>query len=166
MHKQIKTLIIVLGLIVAFSECVYADDLVEINQLVENADDFDQQTVKVTGEAVGEKMKRGNHAWININDGTNAIGIWMDIMDAENVRYFGSYRYKGDTLKVTGIFNKTCEEHGGESDIHAISLEIEERGQETARPVSFLKVSVAALFAVLAASLFALFLIENRYRIK
>lgn len=166
MHKQIKTLIIVLGLIVSFSECVYADDAVEINQLIENADDFDEQTVIVTGEAVGEKMKRGDHAWININDGTNAIGVWIESKDAEKIQYFGSYKYKGDTLKVTGIFNKTCEEHGGESDIHSISLEIKEKGQETIRPVSFLKISVAVLSMVLAASLFALFLIENRYRVK
>ncbi|MEL7648606.1 MAG: DNA-binding protein [Sedimentibacter sp.] len=166
MLKQIKTLIIVVGLIVSFSEYVYAGDLVEINQLVENADDFDEQTVKVTGEAVGEKMKRGDHAWINIYDGSNAIGIWMDEKDAEKVQHYGSYKYKGDMLNVTGTFNKTCQQHGGESDIHVISLEIEEKGQETVRPVSSLKVSVAVLSATLAASLFTLFVIETGHRIK
>lgn len=167
MLKQIKTLIILSAFIISFSENVYADEtseIIDINYLIEHAAELDQQEVTVSGEAVGEPMNRGSHSWININDGTNAIGIWMSSPDAQNVKYFGNYKYKGDILKLSGIFNRTCKEHGGESDIHSISLEVEEAGHGEVEQVSSTKIAIAALSAVLAASLMTLFLIETRHK--
>nr|WP_300093468.1 DNA-binding protein [Sedimentibacter sp.] len=167
MFKQIKTLIIITVFIISFSENVYADEadeIIEINSLIENAAELDQKKVTVSGEAVGEIMNRGSHSWININDGTNAIGIWMNSSDAQKVKYFGSYKYKGDVLKVSGIFNRTCKEHGGETDIHGITLEIQETGSGVVEQMSSTKIAVAVLLAVLAASLTALFLIETRHK--
>lgn len=164
MLKQIKTLIIITAFIISFSENVYADEIIDINYLIEHAAELDQKKVTVSGEAVGEAMNRGSHSWININDGTNAIGIWMNSTDAQKIKYFGSYKYNGDVLKVSGIFNRTCKEHGGESDIHGTTLEIEETGNGVEEQVSSTKVAVAALSAVLAASLTALFLIETRHK--
>jgi hypothetical protein len=169
MLKQIKTLIIVTAFIISLSENVYADEtneIIEINYLIEHAAELDQQEVTVSGEAVGEAMNRGSHSWININDSTNAMGIWMSSSDAQKAKYFGNYKYKGDVLKVSGIFNRTCKEHGGESDIHSITLEVEETGHAEYEQVSSTKVAVAALSAVLAASLMTLFLIETRYTFK
>jgi hypothetical protein len=166
MLKQIKTLIIVTIFIISLSENVYADEtneIIDISYLIEQAAELDQHEVTVSGEAVGEVMNRGSHSWININDGTNAIGIWISSSDAQKVKYFGNYKYKGDVLKVSGIFNRTCKEHGGESDIHSISLEVEEAGHGKEEQISSTKIAVAALSAVLAASLMTLFLIETRY---
>ena len=167
MLKQIKTLILVTAFIISFSENVYADEIseiIDISNLIENAAELDQQEVTVSGEAVGEAMNRGSHSWININDGTNAIGIWMSSSEAQKVKYFGKYKYKGDLLKVSGIFNKTCKEHGGESDIHATTLEVIKTGHCEEEQISSTKIAVAALSAVLAASLMTLFLIETRYK--
>jgi hypothetical protein len=167
MLKQIKTLIIITAFIISFSENVYADEtseIIDINYLIEHAAELDQQEVTVSGEAVGEPMNRGSHSWININDGTNAIGIWMSSLDAQKVKYFGNYKYKGDVLKVSGIFNRTCKEHGGESDIHETTLEVEETGHGQEEQVSSTKIAIAALSAVLAASLMTLFLIETRHK--
>lgn len=166
MLKQIKTLILVTAFIISFSENVYADEIseiIDISNLIENAAEFDQQEVTVSGEAVGEAMNRGKHSWININDGTNAIGIWMSSSDAQKVKYFGNYKYKGDVLKVSGIFSRTCKEHGGESDIHATGLKVEKIGHVEDELISATKITVAALSAVLAASLMTLFLIETRH---
>ncbi|MEL7606744.1 DNA-binding protein [Sedimentibacter saalensis] len=166
MLKQIKTLIIVTAFIISFSENVYADEIseiIDISNLIENAAELDQQEVTVSGEAVGEAMNRGKHSWININDGTNAIGIWMSSSDAQRVKYFGNYKYKGDVLKVSGIFNRTCKEHGGESDIHGASMEVEKTGHVENELISATKITVAALSAVLAASLMTLFLLETRH---
>jgi hypothetical protein len=167
MLKQIKTLIIVTVFIISLSENVYAYDtgeIIDISYLIENAAELDQQEVTVSGEAVGEAMNRGSHSWININDGTNAIGIWMSSSEAQKIKYFGNYKYKGDVLKISGTFNRACKEHGGESDIHSITLEIEETGHGEDEQISSTKIAVAALSAVLAASLMALFLIETRYK--
>ncbi len=165
MLKQIKTLIIVTAFIISFSENVYAYDtgeIIDISYLIENAAELDQQEVTVSGEAVGEAMNRGSHSWININDSTNAIGIWMSSSEAQKIKYFGNYKYKGDVLKISGTFNRACKEHGGEADIHSITLEIEETGHGEDEQISSTKIAVAALSAALAASLMALFLIEIR----
>lgn len=164
MLKQIKTLIIVTSFIISLSENVYADEIIDINYIIEHAAELDKQEVTVSGEAVGEVMNRGSHSWININDGTNAIGIWMSSSDAQKVKYFGNYKYKGDVLKVSGIFNRTCKEHGGESDIHGTALEVEKTGHVEDEQISSTKTAVAALSAVLAASLMILFLIETRHK--
>lgn len=166
MLKQIKTLILVTAFIISFSENAYADEIseiIDISNLIENAAELDQQEVIVSGEAVGEAMNRGSHSWININDGTNAIGIWMSSSDAQKVKYFGNYKYKGDVLKVSGIFNRTCKEHGGESDIHGAALEVEKTGHVEDELIPSTKITVAALSVVLAASLMTLFLIETRH---
>lgn len=164
MLKQIKTLILVTSFIISLSENVYADEIIDINYIIEQAAELDQQEVTVSGEAVGEAMNRGSHSWININDGTNAIGIWLSSSDAQKVKYFGSYKYKGDILKVSGIFNRTCKEHGGETDIHGTALEVVETGHVEEEQISSTKIAVSALSAILAASLMTLFLIETRHK--
>ncbi|PKM71998.1 MAG: DNA-binding protein, partial [Firmicutes bacterium HGW-Firmicutes-17] len=64
LDKIIKTLILTVSLLFCLSGGVSAADVVELNQLVENAEAMDGQTVTVTGEAIGEAMERGDHAWV------------------------------------------------------------------------------------------------------
>ena len=89
-------------------------------------------------------MKRGNYTWINIGDGSNAVGIWMKNTDADKVRTFGNDKYKGDVLKVTGIFHRACSDHGGDLDIHADSIEIQSKGYKVSEPLdkNIVKVSM------------------------
>jgi len=89
------------------------------SQLIENAKQYDNQSVVFQGEAIGEVMRRGNFAWVNINDGTNAIGIWVSEEMSKEINYLGSYKAKGDILEVEGIFHRACPQHGGDMDIHA-----------------------------------------------
>ncbi|WP_414150707.1 hypothetical protein ACIZ62_16885 [Acetobacterium carbinolicum] len=71
LDKLIKTTILTVGLLFCLSGGVLAVDVIELNQLVENAEAMDGKTVTVIGEA----MERGDYAWGNINDGSNAMGI-------------------------------------------------------------------------------------------
>jgi len=88
--------------------------------LINKAKDYDQKIVIYEGEVIGDVMQRGGHAWLNINDGYNAIGVWADKNLLQGViKYTGSYRAKGDWLEVGGIFNRACRQHGGDMDIHA-----------------------------------------------
>ena len=88
-------------------------------QLIENAKDFDNKSVIFQGEVIGDVMKRGDFAWVNINDGTNALGIWMPKDFTKDIVYTGSYKAKGDILEVEGVFHRACPQHGGDLDIHA-----------------------------------------------
>ncbi len=150
LDKIIKTLILTVSLLFCLNGGVLAADVVELNQLVENAEAMDGQTVTVTGEAIGEAMERGDHAWVNINDGTNAMGIWMPLDDAQRIKFFGDYKHIGDQLQVTGVFNQACVEHGGDVDIHSNSIMVMEAGYATEESVSSPKIIIGIVLVFLA----------------
>ncbi len=144
MFKRCKAFIIMLFVAICFTLPVNAADTTKINDLVENAMVLDGKTVIVTGEAIGEVLERGKYAWVNIHDGSNAIGIWMKIEDAKKITYFGDYRNIGDTVIITGTFSRACTEHGGDVDIHCSNLEIMNKGHVSKEELSASKVVFAA----------------------
>jgi len=88
-------------------------------ELIEKAKEHNNKIVEYRGEVVGDVMVRGNFAWVNLNDGQGAIGIWgkRDLVEGA-VTYKGGYKYKGDVLSVKGVFHRACPQHGGDLDIH------------------------------------------------
>jgi len=98
------------------------------NTLINNTAKYDGKIIEFEGEAIGEIMKRGNFAWVNVNDGQNAIGIYMPYSEAKKIKYLGRYLVKGDTIYVKGIFHRACSAHGGDIDIHAYELKIIKSG--------------------------------------
>jgi hypothetical protein len=114
-------------------------------ELIEKAADFDGREVEFRGEAIGDPMRRGDHAWINVNDGGNAVGVWADATAAAAVRLYGSYRVRGDTILVRGVFHRSCPEHGGDLDIHASEITFLLPGGSVAHPVKVLSLVVSAL---------------------
>jgi hypothetical protein len=91
-------------------------------ELINNAKLYDGKTVAYEGEVIGDIMVRGDYAWINLNDGVNAIGIWIPKTLIKDILYEGSYKSKGDWLEVTGTFSRSCAYHGGDLDIHAQAI--------------------------------------------
>jgi len=91
-------------------------------ELINNAKEYDGKSVVYVGEAVGDVMVRGDFAWVNVNDGENAIGVWLNKELAGEIQFTGSYQAKGDRLDITGVFNRNCVQHGGDMDIHAESI--------------------------------------------
>lgn len=165
MRKHIKTLIIIFFISSSLSLTVKAANIVPINNLIEYAKELDGQEVTVQGEAIGERMDRGNYSWVNLNDGTNAMGIWLSKNDSENIVYYGNYKFKGDTVKITGIFHRACNEHGGEADLHGESIEIVQKGHIMRRQISSAKI-IAALISIAFALFFLIFFIKTVKPIK
>jgi hypothetical protein len=99
----------------------YAESI-SSTELINYAKNYDGKTVVYQGEAVGDVMLRKEFAWINVNDGKNAIGIWLKKDLAKVILYTGSYNSKGDVLEISGKFNRACLLHGGDLDIHADSI--------------------------------------------
>lgn len=157
MRKFSKALIIMFLLIPLFPLKAKAETLIDINNLIEKAKELDGQEVTVQGEAIGEPMERGDYSWVNINDGTNAIGIWMKKSDADKITYYGDYKRIGDTVKITGIFYRACKEHGGEADLHCASLEIASNGYQVKEQVSTIKVISAMILVPITLLLLILF---------
>jgi hypothetical protein len=73
---------------------------------------------------------------------------------AREVQLPGRYGQRGDTIQVTGMFNRACPDHGGDFDIHAERVTLLKRGGPIPHSVTPWKVSAAiALFAAAALSM-------------
>lgn len=123
-------------------------------ELIENSKKYDKKHVFYWGEAIGDVMIRGDHAWINVNDGANAMGIWVKKEEAKKIKHLGSYKYYGDTVRIMGTFNRACRQHGGDMDIHASKLEVVKVGYQIKHPISRVMLLSAAILSALAAGLF------------
>lgn len=157
MLKIFKTLILVLFMIFIFPTVSKAAEYTNYNDLIENGKALDGKQVEIRGEAIKESMRRGDYTWINIGDGSNAMGIWLKNEEADKVKTFGSYKFKGDIVKVSGIFYRACGEHGGDMDIHGESLSIVEKGYKIDRVIDNSKVITAAALSILTLILFGVY---------
>lgn len=148
MVKTFKTIILSCILVFSFSIICMAKEYTNYTELIENGKNFDNTKVTLKGEAVGESMKRGEYSWVNISDGSNAMGIWIKSNQIQIIKNFGKYGHKGDILSVYGTFNRACAEHGGDMDVHAISIKIEEHGGKVIIPISRKKAILAIMITI------------------
>lgn len=123
---------------------------VSSTQLIEEASKLDGKTVSYKGEVIGDIMDRGNYAWINVSDGTNAIGIYIPAAEAKKIQYVGRYCVVGDTVSLTGTFHRACAEHGGDLDIHTDSITVTAKGYQTENKPSALLTAAAGIAFLLA----------------
>ena len=118
---------------------VFAQDvnlpLVSADQLIDAAAQWDGKRVKFEGEVIGDIMPRGDHVWINVLDGSSAIGIWVPKDLVPNISFTGQYFAKGDRIEIRGIMHRACQDHGGDLDIHADYAAILEQGAKVLHPV-------------------------------
>lgn len=123
-------------------------------QLINEAVLWDGKTVTIDGEVVGDVLKVGGFEWLNVNDGTNALGVWADIKDVDGMEIVpGNYSVKGTSLEVEGIFNRTCSLHSGETDIHLVNVKVVGEHKEVEHAVDRDRLLYAAILSVLAAVL-------------
>jgi hypothetical protein len=132
------------------------------DELINKAKEYDKKEVVYTGEMVRDIMQRGQYAWINISDGNNAVGIWLPYEETKQIKYKGGYDFIGDTIKVTGTFNRACAEHGGDFDIHAKKIEVIEEGHKVIRGINQLKIYIA-IFLFFVALFLAVFILKKKY---
>ncbi len=121
-----------------------------INDLINKSIQIDKQTITIEAEVIGEVLERGDHAWLNVNDQTNAIGVYLPSEMTKDLTKFGDYNNIGDTVRVTGVFSRNCVEHGGELDIHATSITIIKKGFATKHPLTQWKFLIALIFGSIA----------------
>jgi len=139
-----------------------ADDTVKVAQLVDNMRKYDGRVVTIQGEAIGDVMVRGTYAWITVDDdryskksieeggelvgmSNSGIGIWVLEHDTREITIYGGYKNKGAIVRVTGVFNRACHEHGGDTDIHATSVEVLKPGHPFSHPFPYDKLLVVVL---------------------
>ena len=149
MGQTLVRLSLILGLLGVFLLPVHAETM-SISDLIEDAKSVNETTVILEGEAILEALERGDHAWININDGTGALGLWMDASLASKVTHYGNYDTRGDVIRVIGIFHRSCDEHGGDMDVHVSSLNVITQGHPLDHPVDVWRFTAAVILILSA----------------
>jgi len=158
LNTKTKALVIILFLLfISRNFDCYAQSTSSV-ELINNAKNYNGNTVVYKGEVIGDIMVRGEYAWINVNDEKNAIGIWIKKELIKDILYTGSYKAKGDLVEITGKFNRSCVEHGGDLDIHAQSINKISSGSKISHAINtrainfalglFLTITLACLLRV------------------
>jgi lysyl-tRNA synthetase class II len=146
MKKNFLFAILFLLLISKSHDC-YAQSISSI-ELINNAKNYNGNTVVYKGEVIGDIMLRGEYAWVNVNDGKNAIGIWIRKELIKDILYTGSYKSRGDIIEITGKFNRSCLEHGGDLDIHAQDIRKIISGKPIYRVINLKRVYISLLLFI------------------
>lgn len=150
-------------------------------ELVERPGDYDQEIIEFEGEAIGEAMVRGDHAWIHLNDdaykyknveegarlgGFNTgMSVWISANQLRDDGIYGDYRHEGDIVRVAGVFNAACAEHGGDMDLHATGLELVTSGRSVVDPIHPWKfVALLVLSVLLVGVRWAEYAVRHRER--
>lgn len=104
---------------------------------LQEADSYlNDQTVQVTGEVVGDRIKAESNpgfCWIVLqaNDSYAEVPVFLPLRDTESIDTYGAYGRKGTTLQIRGIFHLSCPEHQGLTDLHADTMTLVEKGSVT-----------------------------------
>lgn len=155
-----------LFIIFGFSYGTMAEEITNYNDLIENGKALDGKELTLKGEAIGEPMKRGDYSWVNISDGSTAMGIWLKNSDAQRINLYGNNKAKGDTVSIIGIFNRSCAEHGGDMEVHALSISIVEKGNINEISISHKKINLAIILSIITAILSLAYLKKHYKNIK
>lgn len=160
--KSLKFLVFSFSLFaLSFALTCFAQS-VSSSELINNAKQYDGKIVGYQGEAIGDIMTRGDYAWVNVNDGDNAIGIWVSAALAKKISLTGGYKSRGDKIEISGIFHRACLEHGGDLDIHAQSIGIIEPGRLIAEKLNTSKRNFALILLSILAIIWILSRLSSR----
>jgi len=140
-----------------FAPSGFCADLISSTDLIENAKLLDGKTIKYKGETVTAILNRGDNSWINLNDGSNAIGVWCASGYLRSIKHLGGYKVQGDMLEVEGVFHRACSMHGGELDIHADKVIIVKRGFVTPEKTDWAKVRLSIFLFFITMVMVAVF---------
>jgi hypothetical protein len=159
--SKIITAVILITVCFIPASALAADDTVGSSDLIDNASEYDGQSVVYTGEVIGDIMNRGEYTWLNVSDGNNAIGIWVKSGDTGDLKTAGRYDAHGDTVRITGVFHRACADHGGDFDIHAEKVELIQKGYAVSHTVEPIKV-LTGIVLFLSALICLGFVIKKR----
>lgn len=161
MRRYWECFIFVLVVLLTSGHLVFAQSET-IEDLISNSKRYDGKKVIVEGEAIGHLMKRGDHAWFNINDDTSSIGIWINSSLTDNMQYLGKHAVKGDWVRVDGMFYSHCSMHGGDTDIHADSMAIVRKGNAIKLTHDPTKVNILTLLTGLMVCLYIIKILKRQ----
>jgi hypothetical protein len=134
--------------------------------LIDCPAEFDGRTVVFVGEVVGAVLRRGSHAWLQLNDdsyalaggplpthritagGNAGLAVRVPAAVADGIEHVGGHRARGDVLHVTGVFEQTHPADAGGPAIEAREAHLVRRGEDVTHPVHRRRLAVAVVLQV------------------
>ena len=109
-----------------------------IESLFEQASLYDERTVQVVGEVIGdivvEHTVGSKYCWITLTsvdaDNPSTISVLLSQEQASQIDHLGRYGVTGTILQVRGTYHQACSDHEGIPDIHATNSSVLSRGTE------------------------------------
>lgn len=102
----------------------------DIARLVQGDIELNGETVRFRGEVVGVPIAADNgHMWLQVDDNGTGIAVFLRDSLSDQVKYYGSYDFIGDTVEITGIYHFDCAAHQGDLDVHAVDMSVVKSGE-------------------------------------
>ena len=107
---------------------------------------YDNTTVVITGEVVGDRRSAGvgsDSSWITLYSlkkgaaeqyNPSSIEVCVSNSLADTIDTYGRYNVRGTYVQVSGTYHLACADHDGLSDVHADSLSIVRKGAQLSNP--------------------------------
>ncbi len=159
--KNIKKILIIGLILSGFSFLVYTQNQsITLQSLVEEPDKYNQKMVFLQAEAIGEPLTTDTGIWLNLgSDGYNVAVFLEEKEMLKKINYWGSYKEKGDIVRVKGIFYKNCPIHN-QRGIHLVDLSIEKQGEEREHKTSRQKRRIGVISLIICLTIGIIYFIK------
>jgi hypothetical protein len=146
-----------------FSLTVYAEaQTINLKSLIAKPGKYDGKMVSFEAEAIGDPLSGKKGIWFNVQSGEYNMGIFAKNQSTINsINYWGSYKERGDLIRIKGIFYKNCSVHGGRG-LHLSGLDVIEKGKKIKPKVADEKKRFALFSFVIFLTLGSIYLIKIR----
>ena len=108
-----------------------------IESLFDQASLYDNRTVQIVGEVVGDRIEANDgtgNCWVMLTslnvDNASSISVLLSAEQANQIDHYGRYGVVGTTLQVRGTYHQACDEHEGLPDVHATNSSVLSRGSD------------------------------------
>lgn len=140
---------------------VYAQvQTITLKSLVDNPEEYDQKIISLQAELIGEPLTTDTGTWFNLGANDYNIGVFLNQKEVlEKVNHWGSYKEKGDIVRIKGVFYKNCPLHN-QRGIHLIDLSVKEQGQEVKHKISQQKRKFAFISLIICLTIGIIYFIK------
>lgn len=148
----------ILFLFILITASITAHAVTPVRTLVEQGKYYDGSYVEISGEVIGDIMKRGNTTWINVLSPEGvAIGVLCPTYLTTPITILGNYKQHGDEVLVRGTFHRFYKEQGGETAITGYELVLLRHGYPTPQRPTPQRILASILLLLIGITLWGLY---------
>ncbi|MGI6031946.1 MAG: TrkH family potassium uptake protein [Coriobacteriales bacterium] len=146
------------------SDTVYRE--MSVSGLLSASYRLDEEPVEFSGEVVGTPVWADNgHKWVNVKQNGAMIGVYLTNEQLSQITDFGSYGHVGSTIAIKGTYHLSCDQHCGELEVHATSVNVTQAGYDDAADPStdLLHIGLLLIFGALVVFLLQVMFYDVRF---